>query len=460
MFNLTRFARDKYDHFALRSHLQSLGISLRSATEPIDDTSTGKLMEGVLAAFAQFDNDVRSDRTRAGMKAALELGRWVFLAPIGYLNAPRSTGKSLMHDPERGPLVRRTFEEYASGRHTKEQLRKKARKWGLTNRRGKPLASQAIGVLLRNQLYAGIVDVPEYGVRGKRGDFEPLISEDLFYQVQVVLSGRIASTAPRQRVHPDFPLRGFVRCEYCGRGLTGSWSKGRSEYYAYYHCRPGCRAVNVTKATLEGLFADELALLQPTPGYMRLLKESVLQIWKARKAAVRDEVANAERAAKSIQDKLDRLDEAFLFERSIDIETYDRHAEKLREDLTLARMDRHSGQLEELDVEGILAFAERVLPRASDLWVQASLDQRQRFQQLFFPDGIAFDGNRLIGTGATAPVFSYLREITTKNEGLVDQTGVEPFSSGLQLTSDDAPCWSKTLISFTFRVFSSYSSVL
>ena len=57
---------------------------------------------------------------------------------------------------------------------------------------------------------------------------------------------------------------------------------------------------------------------------MRLLKESVLQIWKARKAAVREELATAERAAKAIQDKLDRLDEAFLFERSIDIETYDR----------------------------------------------------------------------------------------------------------------------------------------
>ena len=40
-FNLTRFAREKYDHFALRAHLKSLGISLRSATEPIDDTSTG-----------------------------------------------------------------------------------------------------------------------------------------------------------------------------------------------------------------------------------------------------------------------------------------------------------------------------------------------------------------------------------------------------------------------------------
>ena len=41
-------------------------------------------------------------------------------------------------------------------------------------RRGKPLTSQAIGMLLRNQLYAVIVDAPEYGVRAKRGDFEPL----------------------------------------------------------------------------------------------------------------------------------------------------------------------------------------------------------------------------------------------------------------------------------------------
>ena len=104
---------------------------------------------------------------------------------------------------------------------------------------------------------------------------------------------------------------------------------------------------------------------------MRLLKESVLQIWKTRKASVRDELVNAKRAAKAIQDKLDRLDEAFLFERSIDIDTYDRHAEKLREELTLVRIERHSRQLDELDVEGILAFAERVLPSASNLWVHS-----------------------------------------------------------------------------------------
>src|SRR3954467_4873901 len=150
VFNLTRFARDKYDHFALRAHLKSLGISLRSATEPIDDTSTGKLMEGVLAAFAQFDNDCRSDRTRAGMKAALELGRWVFLAPLGYLNAPRAIGKSLMPDPERAPIVRRVFEAYATGRFAKQQVLEQARVWGLTNRRGKPVPSQTFDAMLRN----------------------------------------------------------------------------------------------------------------------------------------------------------------------------------------------------------------------------------------------------------------------------------------------------------------------
>jgi hypothetical protein len=48
-------------------------------------------------------------------------------------------------------------------------------------------------------LYAGIVDVPEYGVRGKRGDVEPLISEELFHRVQGILSGGVPNTAPRQR---------------------------------------------------------------------------------------------------------------------------------------------------------------------------------------------------------------------------------------------------------------------
>src|SRR5438128_5736054 len=235
VFNLTRFAREKYDHFALRAHLKSLGISLRSATEPIDDTSTGKLMEGVLAAFAQFDNDVRSERTRGGMKAALELGRWTFLAPLGYLNAPRSTRKSLIPDPERAPLVKRAFQDFATGRFTKDEIRKSVIALGLTTRRGKPVPSQTFDAMLRNRAYIAQIDVLDFGI-STRGDFEPLITERIFFRVQGILDGRLEITGPRERNDPDFPLRGYVRCGSCGKPLTASWSKGRSEYYAYYHC--------------------------------------------------------------------------------------------------------------------------------------------------------------------------------------------------------------------------------
>ena len=54
--------------------------------------------------------------------------------------------------------------------------------------------------------------------------------------------------------------------------------------------------------------------------------------------------------------------------------------------------------------------------------MQASLEQRQRFQHLFFPDGIAFGGNGFVRTAVTAPAFSYLRTIEDGNERLVDQT--------------------------------------
>jgi len=90
--------------------------------------------------------------------------------------------------------------------------------------------------------------------------------------------------------------------------------------------------------------------------------------------------------------------------------------------MTLARIDHHAESIDELDAEGILAFAERVLPRASDLWVQASLDHKQRLQQLFFPEGVAFDGNRFNRTAATAPVFKYLVPSESADETVVTVT--------------------------------------
>ena len=402
VYNLTRFARDKFDHFALRAHLKSLGISLRSGTEPIDDTSTGKLMEGVLAAFSQFDNDVRSDRTRTGMQAALERGRWTFLAPLGYVNAPRSAGASLILDPERAPLVVGAFDEFATGHFTQEQVLFRVTGRGLRTRRGQPLTPQVFRRMLRNPLYAGIIDVPDYGVRSVRGDFEPLISEKVFYGAQAVLQNKVSAVAPRQRDRPDFPLKRLVRCETCSKPLTGSWSRGKmGQRYPFYHCRRRCSGSNISKAILEGLFIEELETLQPTPGYRRLLREHVLRVWHEHRAEAKRQASDVNKRAKEVQQKLDRLDEMFIYNNAIDQTTYDRQRDKLREDLTLVQMARHASDLDGLDVEGILSFAERVLPNASDLWVQASLDQKLRLQQLFFPEGLRFDGERLVRTRVT-----------------------------------------------------------
>jgi hypothetical protein len=181
------------------------------------------------------------------------------------------------------------------------------------------------------------------------------------------------------------------------------------------------------------VLAVELGLLQPTPGYMRLVKDRILHVWEQRRAAANDRTAEQQRRVSAIQRKMDKLDEAVLYSDAIDVTTYGRQRDKLREELTLAKIDHHAEAVDELDVEGSLAFAERILPRASDLWVQATLDYKQRLQALFFPEGIAFDGNRFNRTPATAPLFNYLAPSETADEKVVSRVGIEPTTRRLRV---------------------------
>ena len=82
--------------------------------------------------------------------------------------------------------------------------------------------AQTLNSMLQNRLYFGEVASKDFGV-SRRGDFEALISEDVFHAAQSALTGR---SSPRKQVDPDFPLRGFVNCETCQRPLTASRSKG------------------------------------------------------------------------------------------------------------------------------------------------------------------------------------------------------------------------------------------
>ena len=73
---------------------------------------------------------------------------------------------------------------------------------------------------------------------------------------------------------------------------------------------------------------------------MRLVKELVLRAWEERKAQVGSEAADAERKTKTIQQKLDRLDEAYLYAETIDLTSYERQRDRLRQELTLTQINK------------------------------------------------------------------------------------------------------------------------
>jgi hypothetical protein len=166
----------------------------------------------------------------------------------------------------------------------------------------------------------------------------------------------------------------------------------------------------------------------------------ILCVWRQRCAEAGERTAEQDRRIKAIRQKLDRLDEAFLYSESIDLATYSRQRDKLREELTLSKIDYHAEPVDELDVEGILAFAERILPRASDMWVRASLDYCQRLQELFFPEGIAFDGIRFNRTAATASLFKYLGPGDRAEESMASPGGVAAVGSGAHKLASPRRC--------------------
>ncbi len=116
-----------------------------------------------MASMAQFDNDVRSERTVAGMKARLERGGWTFSPPLGYLKGTDANGgKTIIPDPQRAQLITEAFEMYPTGVHSKQQVLDAVTRSGLPTKSGKRLSPQTFGQLLRKPIYAGILEVPAW----------------------------------------------------------------------------------------------------------------------------------------------------------------------------------------------------------------------------------------------------------------------------------------------------------
>ncbi|MBD3223057.1 hypothetical protein GF314_17650 [bacterium] len=275
-------------------------------------------------------------------------------------------------------------------------------------------------------MYAGWIDVKGWGGT-HRGDFEPLVDQATFDRVQAILDGNVSRAVPRQRNNPDFPLRHFVRCANCDTPLTGSHSRGRNRTYAYYHCRSkGCSdQIRVRKEILEEAFVDLLRQLQPRPGLLALFRAIVTDAWQRRYDEAAAHRKTLEKRLEGLQERKSSLIEAHVYKHVISQDDFEREQDKLNAEIALVRIEIHDATLEEYDVEGVLAFADQVLADGARLWAEYDLDQKQRFQQLVFPEGLAFDGTNY-RTAPTGGLFTYLQEIDAEKVGVASPTGLEP----------------------------------
>jgi site-specific DNA recombinase len=246
---IDRSARNLKD-WANLNDLIDQGVEVHFAHESLDMlTRGGRLAADIQAVVAaDFIRNLR-DEVRKGIYGRLKQGFYPFRAPIGYLDRGKATGKAV--DPLIGPLVREAFRRYATGAYTLDSLRRAMAGQGLANRNGSPLAKSYVAKVLQNPFYIGLIRLRRTG-ECFPGIHSPLIPTALFEQVQDVMTGR---TFAREQTHRHL-YRRLVRCEGCGRLLTGERQKG----HVYYRCHnASCRGVSIREAQLvaatENLFA-------------------------------------------------------------------------------------------------------------------------------------------------------------------------------------------------------------
>jgi DNA invertase Pin-like site-specific DNA recombinase len=277
---IDRSARNNRDWVDLMELVDQGTIQLHFANEALDLTTRGGRLSADIQAVVAADY-IRNLREEAlkGINGRLKQGILPLPAPVGYLDC--GAGKPKAIDPLKGPLVRRLFELYATGRYNLHALKDEAQKSGLRNRREGLVSINGLSTILRNPFYIGLIRVS----RRKEvyeGAHEPLITKSLFDRVQAVLDGKFAV---RLQKH-DFLFRRRLRCADCGYALIGERQKG----YIYYRCHT-CSGTSVREEVPEGKLKPFLQLLQRSEEervYVQEKIESLRVNWK-------DESANQRR---------------------------------------------------------------------------------------------------------------------------------------------------------------------
>ena len=211
-------------------------LHIRTYSQTFTNNPNEKFLLMILCSQAKLENDNKSINVKRGIKTKCEMGWRPGVAPLGYINRAFGGVKDIIPDPERAEVMTEMFYKASQG-WSGRKLKDWFDELGVTNRSGAPMKLSQILALLKNPFYYGEFQYPEApDGRWFRGAHKPLISKELFEQVQQsrgVYKGVWGSKT--------FAFRGLLKCGSCGAEITAEekfkkLKSGEFSRHVYYHC--------------------------------------------------------------------------------------------------------------------------------------------------------------------------------------------------------------------------------
>jgi DNA invertase Pin-like site-specific DNA recombinase len=412
VWKVDRLARKTEDHLMLTGLFAKMGARLHSVTEPLEDTTAGKLMEHILASFAEFDNQVRAERSSKGMHSRMIEGGWVHQAPVGYSNAKNYDGVPSLEPDNQAANVALLLNEFSSGHYRQLDAAERAKSiYKIRTKKGNLVSNNSVYKMLRNPIYCGFISGKSLSEPIK-GVHRALITEETYKTNQAILNGkRPKSPKPPSKYNPKWSLRKHIICAYCGNGMTGSISKGRGgKPHGYYHCTK-CkgtkneRHLRLRKDDAEKAYLENVSHLTPPPYIMKLFRELIFRWWNQEYKCSADKKHSVENRIQELENKKIEANEMRIRGAISTDEELRLTKDKINADIDsfkielMTAVDTYKQRDEAIDIAiDFMAHAEKI-------WSIAENADRARFQKMIFPDGISVNENLKFGTTRTGILY-------------------------------------------------------
>jgi DNA invertase Pin-like site-specific DNA recombinase len=233
---LSRFGRSVKDLVGLFDLFDNAGVPLVFLDMNLDtSTSQGRLLRHIMAAFAEYESDVKADYARANHRLARSKGLPWGLPPFGY-ESDRAAHSYTIVEAD-AAAVRRVFIDYARGDMSQYRIAQRLTDDGVLRPNGRPWTDKQVGRVLDNPAYAALCVADDGYVDGS---WEPIIDRALWDTVRELRINNIHRTKMLRAVKGGpYLLSGFLYCGYCGKKLVHRSTRNRQRNGIYLCVLPG-----------------------------------------------------------------------------------------------------------------------------------------------------------------------------------------------------------------------------